>query len=442
MTGPSAIVLSGDVDKRRTARALVHETEEKMASVHVCDEEFLVGDDFDVILSLLEEDVLNGEEELVAQVNEIVNEVDFPPPAAGFKCDICDKVCKSQRGLTRHNTAKHNEHQSSNDAESSTKKARKEKQEAEEILHPLYFMKYVNESAKKLSLEEVYSEKTRQTFHSYELTLDQARQSYEHFRELIVTFKGDVEKFLPKFYHILKVDGVFHGLGSGKIPHLLGAEVAMHVVSHLTKSEVRKEVLAFTQPNFSQKDMDVIRYLSGYVISTVYRRLYRKKVQSELGVECKDLLLAAKSTTADENTLKHSDLIKIKDRGGLWCVTDDVFQIFVCTERAFREEVAKMQSRECKQRPKIEAEKLVHMLMSDSLIICYFNKWRNSCTEKIKKEAALNLLDYVFTLYVRTRAFSHTKGMQQQHKIATKRKKSRSLRTEIKKASNSLDQGH
>ena len=43
-------------------------------------------------------------------------------------------------------------------------------------------------------------------------------------------------------------------------------------------------------------------------------------------------------------------------------------------------------------------------------------------------------------LYIRVRTFSLVKDKIELHKIASKRKKARSLRTEIKKASSSLDQ--
>ena len=45
-------------------------------------------------------------------------------------------------------------------------------------------------------------------------------------------------------------------------------------------------------------------------------------------------------------------------------------------------------------------------------------------------------------LYIRVRIFSLVKDKRELHKIESKKKKMRSLRTEIKKASSSLDQGH
>ena len=68
-------------------------------------------------------------------------------------------------------------------------------------------------------------------------------------------------------------------------------------------------------------------------------------------------------------------------------------------------------------------------------------KIRNQCSEKVSKEVALNLLDHLMTLYICVRTFSLVKEKNELHKIALKRKKKNSLRTQIKKASTSLDQG-
>ena len=58
-------------------------------------EDFLVGDDLDAVLALLEEDILGESEEFVGEVENIVGELNEFTPHAGFHCDLCEKVCKS-----------------------------------------------------------------------------------------------------------------------------------------------------------------------------------------------------------------------------------------------------------------------------------------------------------------------------------------------------------
>ena len=158
-------------------------------------EDFFVCDDMDAILSLLGEDIAREDEDFVVEVNNIVGQLNETTPDSGFPCELCKKVCKSQHGLTRHKNTKHQ--QQIPTTPSSTVNSEKF---AEEKLRPLYFMKYVNESAIKLSKDECYSQTTRSHFEGYKLSLDEANQAYKYVREVIGEFKGNAEKFYPKFY--------------------------------------------------------------------------------------------------------------------------------------------------------------------------------------------------------------------------------------------------
>ena len=72
-------------------------------------EDFLVCDDMDVILSLIEEDIAWEDGTFVVEVNNIVAQLNETTPDSGFPCELCEKVCKSQHGLTRHkNTSTNN----------------------------------------------------------------------------------------------------------------------------------------------------------------------------------------------------------------------------------------------------------------------------------------------------------------------------------------------
>ena len=88
------------------------------------------------------------------------------------------------------------------------------------------------------------------------------------------------------------------------------------------------------------------------------------------------------------------------------------------------------------------AKKSVSDLLKNPSILCNYNVLRNQAAEKVSKEVAINLLEHLIMLYIRVRIFSLVKDKSELHKIESKKKKMRSLRTEIKKASSSLDQGH
>ena len=56
------------------------------------------------------DDLLDENEEFTSELNADVEEVGVHPQSTSFSCDICEKVCKTQRGLTRHRNPKHCTH--------------------------------------------------------------------------------------------------------------------------------------------------------------------------------------------------------------------------------------------------------------------------------------------------------------------------------------------
>ena len=389
-------------------------------------EDYLMGDDLDAILDLIEEDIPEENEEFLSEVNAVIDELSEPPPPNGFPCVFCDKVCKSKRGLSRHQNIKHPEENIDNPNV-------KKKKTAEVILNPVMFQSMINSCAAKLYGDECYSAKIRQEFHDYVVTLDDAKETLEYFRHVIIEFKGNAETFYPKFYKCVSDDIIFKKL-TRRSSVLLGCELTNHVLAHLTNSTVKENIVEFETPTYSKKDCSIIKYLSGYVFSTIYRRLRRSKsTQNLLGIQCLDFLLVGKSS------LKHNSefdmFTRAKDRGGLWNVTIEVYEIFCHVETVFRKSTIHVSR-------SIDSKKIVSDVMGSPSVLCNFNKIRSQCSEKVSKEVGLNLLDHLITLYVRVRTFSLVKDKCELHKIASKRKKTKSLRTEIKKASSSLDQGH
>ena len=85
---------------------------------------------------------------------------------------------------------------------------------------------------------------------------------------------------------------------------------------------------------------------------------------------------------------------------------------------------------------------MVSHLLTNIEILANYSIVCNATAEKVEKEVSSNLLEQMLTLYVRLRSFSYAKDKVQHHKIVAKKIKTRSLRTEIKKASLNLDKGH
>ena len=395
----------------------------------VC-EDFFTGDDLEAILDIIEGDFVEESEEFNADIGALLSDIDPESVAVNFPCEHRDKTCKTKRGLTRHVNARHPEVNVENRTPSAVKSP-------EEKLHPLYFKKFIQNGASKLALDECYSEKFRKEFSSYVVTYDDALFSYQFVRDLIGCFNGDLEKFYPTFYKCVSSDeNAFKNL-SRRSSRILGYEVANHVVAHLTGSFVKESGSGVElRPNvsFTEKESDIIKYLSGYVFGTIYRRIrLSKSAQSMLGFQSLSILLAGK-VSSDESSDSNKFLCA-KDRGGLWTVSSDVYEIFSQVEANFRQSTASFHR-------KIDSKKMITELLEKPSVLFYYNKIRGQADEKVSKEIAFNLLEHLITLYIRVRTFSLVKDKRELHSIWSKKKKKRSLRTEIKKSSSNLDQGH
>ena len=382
----------------------------------------LVGDDIDAVLQAIDEDFFNQDPDLTAEVDRDISEIPIEAVRKSFTCSFCTKVCLSQRGLSRHVNVKHKDQQQQTSAPAALS--------AEERLHPLVFKKFLQASVDKLAVDECYPENIMDEFKAFSFSnLDDVFPSYSLVKDIIYSFAGDAEKFYPAFYKVFSdAENPFAGL-SRHSSLLLGFEVANHVLAHLTGSNFQDDILSFKQEQtvFSEKEKAIITYLSGYVISTFYRRIRFSKKEGAYHDQCLSFLLACKSS-GNETDVSSQKLVNLKDRGGLWKVNGDTIAIFSVAESYFVTATKQFTT-------KIDCKGIVSNLIKDPWLLVNFSKIRNSSSEKVKKEVVINLLEDLLTLYIRVRSPSFAKNQQQLHKIQAAKSKTRSLRTEIKQKS-------
>ena len=147
-----------------------------------------------------------------------------------------------------------------------------------------------------MASEGCYSENTRKEFADYVFTNEDAKYSYSFVRDVIGDFRGDVEKFYPCFYSCVSPDDIVFKNLSRRTSRILGFEVANYVVAHLTGSVVKESSVDKSDISYSPK-VSIIKYLSGYVFGTVYRRIRRSQLtRNMLSVQCLSILLAGKSS--------------------------------------------------------------------------------------------------------------------------------------------------
>ena len=214
-------------------------------------------DDLAIILEFIEADMLDEDDEFNEEINTLLSE----QSAVTYSCEICTKVCKSKQGLSRHRNMKHTEIPS---LPTKTKVA-------EDMLHPLYFKQYVNDAAKKLAEGGCYSKKTLSALKGYHL--DDANFSYQFVWKVIENFNGNGEKFYPQFYDCVSGDEIiFRGLNK-RCSVILGLEVANAVLAHLTGSFASDTLCSVDIQELDGKERNIVKYLSGYVYHTLFRRL-------------------------------------------------------------------------------------------------------------------------------------------------------------------------
>lgn len=71
------------------------------------DGDFLAGEELDDLYFLLEGGFLDDDADFNVEMDDLVSEVAALPNDSTYKCDQCDKICKSKRGLSRHKNTKH-----------------------------------------------------------------------------------------------------------------------------------------------------------------------------------------------------------------------------------------------------------------------------------------------------------------------------------------------
>ena len=327
-------------------------------------EDFYAGEDLEAILAAIDEDVWDKDDEFNAEINSLPVNIEEEPSQSGYKCDMCGKVCKSKQGFSRHQNAKHRETQPEEVSITSKDLS------AEDRLHPLYFNKYINECAKQLASDGCYSDETINTFSS----LDDANFTYQFVRDVIQSFNGNGEKFYPRFYECVSgEDNIFKNLNR-KCSVIVGFELANVVLAHLNGTILSSENASSSTRQFNKKECNIVKYISGYVMQTLYSRLRKStKHRSNTNIKQMSILLAGKDSS--ESSTEEDELIDAKNRGGLWKVTNGVSEIFFAVEKYFRANVAN-------KKRKIDVKCMVLRLVKYSSILSHYTNLTNLASEE------------------------------------------------------------
>ena len=150
----------------------MHEVLFKMAEK----DDFLVGSDLEAVLDLIEEDLFNEDEEFSTYFNDIVKSNEEASLEKKFGCTLCEKICKSKQGLSRHMNCKHKDVPKDNDATPVCKEPK---------IDLSTFHGYIKKACDKIILEEIYSPETMASFKEFDISLEDAGYIYSIFKQPI-----------------------------------------------------------------------------------------------------------------------------------------------------------------------------------------------------------------------------------------------------------------
>ena len=101
------------------------------------------------------------------------------------------------------------------------------------------------------------------------------------------------------------------------------------------KGENKTEASASKIIKLDEKEMHGLRYIGGYVLHKLHKKINAKNCDTDINLQYSALLLAMKSIDAVDEC--NTTFMQKINRGGLWDITDTAADIFFAIEMIFRE---------------------------------------------------------------------------------------------------------
>lgn len=205
---------------------------------------------------------------------------------------------------------------------------------------------------------------------------------------------------------------------------LLAQKLADKLFHYFKKPE---ETSSIKVPSVTEKEMGGLQYLAGYVV----KKMLNKTLQGKNYKSVKNQATAKILQHATIDDCESQKLIDCLNRGGLTAVSIEFQRIFLKTEMQFR--IATTNQNHLKS---IDVKSITNVLMQDTEVISYYNSVVDtSGVKNFQDENKENLLENMIQLYLRVRSFSLARDIVGKHKLASKQKRTKALRKDIKKSS-------
>lgn len=354
--------------------------------------------------------------ESLEQVRELLSNYLLPEgvlleeEAAEISCEQCGKGYKTKSGLKRHVNAKHSQ-------TTCTTITTDEKQ----------FKSLIKKAALKLSSDQNFDADKREAFSAFIVTDSESKIVYDTLKHTFSLYNKP-QKFFSEVYLFLQPnkDKLFHTL-SRFDSILLTTELANICLEFLTAPSEKQH--GKTDIHFTDKDISIIQYLSGYCCRKICTKIQKSTKNSKYSQQCMAVLQAAKCDSDEAQVF-----VDTKDRGGLWFVNPYMHNIFKICEKEFQLTTTGFQTQ-------IDREAIVTATLKNNTVSSSFDTVCGYVDFPVDKDVRKDLLYSLLHLYVHLRSHSFAKKLREQHKQKMKEGKQKALRTEFKRADKVPDEG-
>lgn len=244
----------------------------------------------------------------------------------------------------------------------------------------------------------------------------------------------ELEHIWVKFMLQIKVDNKFYD-----DPWLI-QRVSRHVFESIVKSELPLPTMSPTSvPTPSMDEKNAICYAAGYVLRSIRIKLSKLSKSSSLAsktiVKFINTLHEQDEDEQDEDLEgceqeSYKDWIMKVNRGGLFVVSDNVYETFLAIEIIERTYLKDINNPFNKA---IDIDTLVQIVLADDDV----QFWWSLVCATLENDLANVLLEKIARLWITLRGFSFSSAIVEQYKQSTKSslKRKRSLRNDLKQKS-------
>ncbi|XP_066920535.1 uncharacterized protein [Clytia hemisphaerica] len=422
--------------------------------------------DLETIGVMMDNGVFDDVDEIKNEIESMESELSSLSNESSFACDVqgCDKVCKTKGGIKRHKQAKHPddvllEKQQIEQLQS---------QQAARLLHPLDIKKNMKKALENIKSDENFPATFREGFNlTDEITGDQGRAFFRTLKDDILKFerKKDLELFLQVFKEKLNTqndtlmkdkdnskeskkqneedqrkekereeDQKYINELKNKFSNIQAYQLFLFEVAALCLATLQEPKESSSQETnktkvvLAKREIESLEYLTGHVFHKIYLKLRKNRNYWKVSFQQMIALICEFKVEATEE----QKFIHAKDRGGLWYTRKEAIAIFHSVELIFRNftKKKKMTVR------KIDYKLIKQNCVKNIEVRINFDKVLKSHESAITKDLAYDLLDTLVGLYIRIRAHSYAKNVREKFKLALKLNRQKSLREELKRASN------